>query len=428
MVKVCLGRCALGVAVAIALLAGCVSSESTPVLPMPQMSRSSTTPEGNGYKILYRFQGGSDGATPDAGLTAYNGTFYGTTASDGASGFGTAFQITTSGKESVIHGFIGSPKDGAEPEGVLKVVKGELYGASVGGGTDGQGTIFKVSTSGRERVLYDFKGAAGDGAMPSSGLTVLGGRLYGTTTYGGESSACASASCGTVFEVTLSGIERMLYAFKGGADGSWPFAAVVVINGTLYGTTAYGGANGKGTIFSLSASGKERVIYSFKGGKDGARPYGGLAVMSSRLYGTTYAGGISSKCSFYVGCGTVFEVTTSGAERVLYRFGGYPSDGEGPVSDLVPFNGLLYGTTRYGGSTACHPASGIVGCGTVFKISTSGSETVLNSFNGGKDGESPSGRLAAFNGKLYGATDFGGRGACNDPSGDGCGTVFELSP
>ena len=109
MLKSYLGLCALGVAIAIALLAGCVSSEDTRILPMPPMSRSSTAPDGNGYEILYRFQGGSDGATPDAGLTAYKGTLYGATALNGSSGFGTAFQITTSGKESVIHGFIGSP-------------------------------------------------------------------------------------------------------------------------------------------------------------------------------------------------------------------------------------------------------------------------------------------------------------------------------
>jgi uncharacterized repeat protein (TIGR03803 family) len=206
-----------------------------------------------------------------------------------------------------------------------------------------------------------YSGAGSDGAFPEAGLIDVAGTLYGTTYQGGTSGA------GTVFKVSTSGKESVLYSFKG-ADGADPYAGLIAVNGTLYGTTQQGGSAGCesgygcGTVFELSTSGKERVLHRFKGGTDGADPYAGLIALNGTFYGTTWHGGDSSACSYSSasGCGTVFEVNTSGNERVLYRFKG-GKDGASPQAGLLAVKGVLYGTTGRGGS-GCE-------CGTVFRIS-----------------------------------------------------------
>ena len=161
------------------------------------------------------------------------------------------------------------------------------------------------------------------------------------------------------------------------------------------------------------------MLYSFKAGKDGAYPEAPLTNVSGTLNGTTYIGG--SGCVSYGGCGIVFDVSRSGAERVLYRFKG--ADGRAPVAGLTDVNGKLYGTTLHGGSDAdCQD------CGTVFDVSTSGKERVLHSFKGlPDDGAYPSAGLINVNGILYGTTASGGSSHCAK-SGYGCGTVFRISP
>jgi uncharacterized repeat protein (TIGR03803 family) len=127
--------------------------------------------------------------------------------------------------------------------------------------------------------------------------------LYGTTKLGGA--GCDSTfGCGTVFEVSTSGTERVLYRFKGGKDGQEPAASLTVSKGALYGTTLYGGTFASGTVFKVSTSGNERVLYSFKGA-NGAYPAAGMLAISDMFYGTTENGG-HSNCSS--GCGTVFRV------------------------------------------------------------------------------------------------------------------------
>ena len=130
--------------------------------------------------VLHRFAGGSDGASPLAGLTNVGGTLYGTTGGEGdASDYGTVFKITTSGTESVLHRFAGG-SDGASPYAGLTNVGGTLYGTTEGGGASDNGTVFRITTSGKEKVLYSFAGG-NDGAYPQAGLTNVGGTLYGTT-------------------------------------------------------------------------------------------------------------------------------------------------------------------------------------------------------------------------------------------------------
>ncbi len=188
----------------------------------------------------------------------------------------------------------------------------------------------------------------------------------------------------------------------------------------LYGTTRFGGgAKGGccGTVYSISAAGAEKVLYRFKGGADGASPQGDLIDVGGTLYGTTILGG-GSGCYSGAGCGTVYAVTTGGDEKVLYRFAG-GSDGAGPQVGLIDVNDTLYGTTTSGGGSGC-----VEGCGTVYSVSTAGAERVLYSFAGGSDGMYPK-ALVSVKGTLYGATSLGGDGG---NSSNCCGTVFALSP
>lgn len=217
----------------------------------------------------------------------------------------------------------------------------------------------------------------------------------------------------------------MLYSFRGGfADGWTPLASLIDVNGTLYGTTYYGGGKGCayglgcGTVYSVTTSGKEKLLYSFKGGSDGARPRSELIDVNGKLYGTTYYGGNYSACK-YGGCGTVYSITTSGKEKVLYSFGA-GSDGAGPAAALIDLKGTLYGTTQFGGSQCYSNAR----CGTVFSMTTGGAETVLYRFAGGSDGTFPVAPLVDVNGTLYGTTPYGGNQQCFE----GCGTVFTLHP
>jgi uncharacterized repeat protein (TIGR03803 family) len=311
----------------------------------------------------------------------------------------------TQSQETVLYRFAGH-SDGDHPTADLTDVNGVLYGTTPGGGgSNSYGTVFKITTAGEESVIYRFRSGR-DGAVPEAGLTNVGGVLYGTTTAGGDANGD-----GTIFEITTSGAESVLHRFAGGSDGSHPEAVLTDVNGVLYGTTLYGGdANNEGTVFEITTSGAESVLYRFQGlGKgDGANPAAGLVNVNGVLYGTTEGGGIDD--------GTVFKITTSGAESVLHQFG-IGNDGYYPVAALANVNGVCYGTTEQGGA----PTKNGVRHGTVFKITTSGTETVLHSFVDGNDGEDPYGRLININGVLYGTASGGGENATN------LGTVFKIT-
>jgi len=307
-----------------------------------------------GQRVLHSFRGGSDGALPEASLLDVAGALYGTTVNGGGSGEeGTVFKLGRAGRETVLHRF-GAHADGANPYAGLIALSGMLYGVTAGGGKYSQGTVFAISTSGTERVLYDFGRSNTDGSTPVAGLTAVDGSLYGTTAYGGTSydgQNCPDYGCGTAFTIDPSGKLKTLYNFAGGNDGAFPAASLIEVNGTLYGTTTSGGVANDGTVFALTPSGVEQVVYSFKGGADGAGPQG-LVNVSGTLYGTTSGGGANND-------GTIFAVVaTSGVESVLYTFKG-GVDGAQPRCGLLDVNGTLYGTTALGG---------VGQDGTVFKL------------------------------------------------------------
>src|SRR5271157_5652562 len=266
-----------------------------------------------------------------------------------------------------------------------------------------------------ESVLHSFPGSP-DGANPYAGLVRdAQGNLYGTTVNGGAQAK------GTVFKVDATGNETVLYSFTGaGGDGASPTGLLVRdAQGNLYGTTVFGGASGKGTVFKVDATGNETVLYSFTGaGGDGANPEAGVVQdAQGNLYGTTAYGGAGncSNGSFY-GCGAVFKVDTTGNETVLYSFTGTGGDGAEPAGLVRDGQGNRYGTTSAGGDLACRAPAG---CGTVFKVDTTGNETVLSSFTGtGGGGAEPAGLVRDAQGNLYGTTVFGGA--------YGNGTVFKV--
>jgi uncharacterized repeat protein (TIGR03803 family) len=414
-------KSALGIALAGAFLAACSGSQPAIGGPgaMPQTSRASSS-----YQVLYSFDRYPDGQAPLAGLTDVNGVLYGTASIGGMRncpkkyGCGTLFSITPSGAESLVFTF--SRLYGVYPESGLRDVNGTLYGTTYEGGTATRGTLYSISTTGSETVIHDFAGHL-DGALPMAEPLYVNGTLYGTTTWGGK--RAGFKCCGTVYSVTTSGTEKVLHHFPGGTDGGYPLAGLIDVRGILYGTTSrYGGAchtnAGCGTFFSITTTGDEKVLYRFTGGSDGAFPWGNLLRDKGILYGTTGGGG-GSGSGCVEGCGTVFSITTGGAEKVLYRFAG-GSDGQTPNGGLIDVDGTLYGTTTRGGGTGC----GNDGCGTIFSVSTSGVEKVLYSFAGGSDGMYPQGPVVDVNGTLYGTTSKGGGTGCG---GDGCGTIFALT-
>ena len=291
--------------------------------------------------VLHSFASSGDGAYPEAGLLNVKGTLYGTTMEGGANSYGTVFSITPSGKEKVLHIFGGSG-DGVYPVAGLINVKGALYGTTANGGANGNGTVFSITPTGTETVLYSFKGGSADGEDPHAGLVDVSGTLYGTTYEGGAN------NYGTVFSITPSGKEKVLYILRGTGDGAYPVAGLVDVKGTLYGTTLKGGANcsssgGCGTVFAVTPSGKETVIYSFYSvSGDGYAPYAGLLNVKGTLYGTTEFGGARK-------VGTIFSITPSGKESLVHIFGG-SGDGGYPEAGLLNVKGTLYGTTSGGGA------------------------------------------------------------------------------
>jgi uncharacterized repeat protein (TIGR03803 family) len=264
-------------------------------------------------------------------------------------------------------------------------------------------------------VLHSF-GNGADGQLPAAGLTDVNGTLYGTTQFGGTHKSKCDDGCGTIFSITASGVEKVLHSFSGGSDGGEPVASLVDVNGVLYGTTHSGGAYRLGTVFSITLSGREKVLHSFGKGRDGYLPTAGLIDVGGTLYGTTSVGG-ARNCDRTFRCGTVFSITPSGREKVLHHFAG-GTDGAYPLAPLINVNGTLYGTTDFGGAypRAC---SGN-GCGTIFSITPSGAETVLHSFGANPDGAEPYAGLVQLSGMLYGTTSYGGT--------SGHGTVFALRP
>jgi uncharacterized repeat protein (TIGR03803 family) len=334
--------------------------------------------------------------------------------------------------ERVVYNF--RPATGYIPTGVIRDAAGNLYVGTYFGGSNhgcggGCGNILRLSPPGQATQLYAFvPGSAKAGPLPTGLTRDTKGNLYGATAYGGP-----PYFLGSVFKLTPSGAEGTLHAFTGGDDGDYPSGGVTIDSaGNLYGATIYGGGTGCspnpgcGVIYKVTSSGSETVLYSFTGGTDGAVPEASpILDASGNLYGTAAEGGDLSCPISDKGCGTVWKLDTSGNFTVLYSFTG-STDGEGPAAGLVMDpSGNLFGAAAGGGDLSCFPP---YGCGVVFKIDTSGDFAVLHAFTGGpNDGQFPLGTLLrTTNGSLFGTTLEGGDQSCSLGDGAGCGVVFKV--
>ena len=208
------------------------------------------------------------------------------------------YKLEPSGQETVLYSFTGGA-DGSGPSGVVRDAEGNLYGTTWQGGAAKAGVVFRVDPAGNEAVLYTFTGHA-DGAFPLGGvIRDSAGNLYGTTSGGGT-----AAHAGVVYKLDAAGNYTVLYSFTGGDDGDSPQSGVTRDSaGNLYGTTYRGGAAGAGVVYKLDTAGNETVLHSFTGGADGSTPYAGVILDSAgNLYGTTFYGGKYSG-------GVVFKLT-----------------------------------------------------------------------------------------------------------------------
>ncbi|HEY6292159.1 MAG TPA: choice-of-anchor tandem repeat GloVer-containing protein [Terriglobia bacterium] len=381
---------------------------------------------------LHSFDG-TDGAYAVAPLVqATDGNLYGTTYAGGARNDGTIFKITPNGTLTTLHSFNGDP-DGEWPSGrMVQATDGDLYGTTLYGGASGSGgTVFKITPAGTLTTLYNFCSQSGctDGYDPDAGL-VQGsdGSFYGATGGGGTGGAC-NGGCVTIFKITSGGALTTLYSFCsqiGCADGNTPIGLIWATDGNLYGTTSAGGTNNEGTVFKITPSGTLTTLHSFDN-TDGSGPSGLVQAANGNFYGTTSYGGANSCLTVvgtYLGCGTAFKITPNGTLTTLYNFCSQSgcTDGYNPAALLVrATDGSVYGTSVYGGRSSCDINGFLLGCGTIFKITQSGTLTTVVSFES-VDGESPWGGLVQdTNGNFYGTTSYGGN------NGYGNGTVFSLS-
>lgn len=303
---------------------------------------------------------------------------------------------------------------GANP-GFVNLVQGKdgnLYGTTeVSTGTEG--TVFKITTAGKIKTLYVFCTQGEpclDGAKPLAGLTLAkNGKFYGTTYYGG-----GAGNNGTLFQITSAGKLTMVYDFNGTTTGSEPQAAPILgKDGNLYGSTSIGGSSNDGTLYEMTTAGAQEVSVSFTG-KNGIYPYARLIqATNGNFYGTT-----SQVTS---GNGTVFAILPKTGLTTLYKFQGVANGGY-PVGGLIQAtNGILYGTTSTGGGNSTG--------GTVFSITAAGKLKTIYSFCSKPnctDGSNPVASLIqATDGNLYGTTLNGGANytTCNG----GCGTIFKIT-
>jgi len=338
---------------------------------------------------VYNFKGAPDGERPTSGLAlSSNRVFYGTTTSGGASGYGTVFSlalISGTWTERVLYSFTGGT-DGGNPRGRLIVgPNGALFGTTEGGGTAGYGTAYMLAFSGgawSQKVIYNFLGGT-DGANPTAGLALASDQLlYGTTYVGG------TAGRGTIFKLlppsppSTAWREELLYNFTGGADGANPWSGVVIgKSNVLYGSTLWGGddtrcpweTSGCGTVFELIPPSPPpgiwtlKTLYTFEG-TDGSQPLALTVGSGGGLYGVASGGGSDATGCYPAskrGCGTVFLLEPPAVQggtwtkNNLHVFMGAP-DGGVPNGVVFGPNGVLYGTTRVGGTAG--------NLGTVFQL------------------------------------------------------------
>ena len=355
---------------------------------------------------IYNFVGGKTSGVFPWYVTLVqgtNGSLYGTTYGGGASNFGTVFSVTTSGTQTIVYSFKGGTTDGANPTGGLTLgTDGNFYGTTQQGGSGSQGVVFKLTPTGTITILHNFN-AGTDGAFPwGPPILASDGNFYGTASGGG------TKGNGIVYRITSAGTFTTIYKFDvthGFAPVSSPTQGA---DGFLYIPVSEGGTSFCGTILQMTTAGVINNTYNFTCGSGGSFPIGPLVQASNgNFYSTTQNGGTNGE-------GTVYQITTGLVLTTLHSFGSTFGDGTFPSAGLLlATDGNYYGSTAEGGS---------FGDGVLFNTSTSGTYTDLFSFNNTANlmQMSPlSPPVQNTNGLLYGVTEFGGKS--ND------GTVYSLN-
>ena len=356
--------------------------------------------------------GSSQGVSPDSPLVqGTDGNFYGTTSEGGAYNNGTFYRITPFRGFTMLHSF-GKPNSGidppAEPHGALvQGADGSFYGTTTYGGLSGNGTVYKVTTSGVVTPLVDFDGTKIKGSNPYAGL-VLGpdGNFYGTTEYGGKEDK------GTIFRMTPAGVVKTLVTFLG--KGANPEGEMILgSDGNFYGTTVYGGWADAGAIFKMTPAGEMTILVQFADGQgnQGSSPVASLTQGDDgNFYGTTTYGGKD-------GYGTIFKMTPAGLLTTLVQFTGTAGTKKGyfPLGKLLQgADGNFYGTTENGGNSAYDS-------GVLFKMTPSGDYSVITILTKSPDprGVNPqAGLIKGSDGSFYGTMAGGGIG--------GAGVIYRI--
>jgi uncharacterized repeat protein (TIGR03803 family) len=373
-----------------------------------------------GQEILWDFP--SPQGTNSALVQGTDGSFYGTSFAGGSNGYGTVFKMTSNGVVTNLASFTGGT-NGTQPYGPLvQGSDGDFYGTASHGGSKGLGTVFKITPDGTMTTLLSFTGTnpSDDGGIPTSGLVQgTNGNFYGTTYWGGDPAVGGGNGLGTVFTITPGGVKTTLVLFEG-TNGGHPFGGLVQgSDGNFYGTTYWGGnltlngGNGFGSVFKMAPDGTLTMLATFDG-THGAHPFDGLVQGNDgSFYGTTYWGG--SALNGGNGYGTVFKFTPPSSLNMLVAFTG--TNGSHPFGGLVQGNnGKLYGTTLWGGNLSLNGGNGD---GTVFEITPDGTLRTLIAL-AGTNGSLPVAALATGSDtNLYGTTCQGGSG--------GGGVIYRLN-
>jgi uncharacterized repeat protein (TIGR03803 family) len=311
---------------------------------------------------------------------------------------------------STLYSFPGTAGSPQGPEAPIIDSSGNVYGVSLGGKYE-FGTVFKVTPKGVLTVLHDFGGTASDGKDPVTIIRNSTGTIFGITSFGGANNQ------GNIFKLAPNGTETILYSFT--TENVLPLSLLLASTGDLYGYHVDNDSNfNVGSVFKLTHGGVFSHIYTFcslSNCADGSLPWGPLILKGGNLYGATEYGGVQAPND--LGLGVVFELTPGGQETVLHEFTGSPNDGDLPMAKVTQDSaGNLYGTTEYGGTQDQ---------GTIYKIDTSGVESILYNFcslaNCADGGLPISPVVVDAEGNLFGTTWHGGS------SNDG-GTVYRLSP
>lgn len=314
----------------------------------------------------------TNGRTPSGLILGSDGNFYCAAESGGPYERGTIFRMTSQGNLRVMAVFDGT--NGVSPSDLLQGADGNFYGTTqylMNPTYAGSGSVFRMSPNGDITNLFVFSGT--NGMTPSSLVQGRDGNLYGTTAYGGPAFVPdQSDGNGTVFQITTNGVLTTLWYFSGG-DGTYPESVIQATDGNLYGAAYYGCSNNLGSLFRLTTNGVFSILHYFSpfgtlgNNSDGGYPTAQL--MQSKdgsIYGGTEAGG--SSLTDYGGIGTLFKITTNGDFTTLCSFGSYTnfySEGSIPSGLVQDKKGNFFGATYYGG-----PYGGAGNLGGIFKLVT----------------------------------------------------------